>query len=237
MSFLRRVLARAQGRVGLEGAPRYAFRREVDVVTVPEPEGPVPVHGGPGQPSSVARPPASVRTDLPPRAPKPPRLPTAGSHTERVERQLHGEVGLVDREPHTTIVNVAAPAVPPSRAPVVSPTDVAERRRDVEHHHHHHERTTRELRETHHEVTERVVVRTTAPQAALSPLRRQVPEAPRVARAAAAAPPATPPPVHVSIGRIVLSAAPAPTKPERPRPAVTPARSLADILAAKKGRP
>ena len=230
MSFLRRVLARGQGRGVLEGAARHVFRREVEVSS-PALDAPAPRPTATRTAGPAPRAPEPARSPERARPRTPPSVPTVETRVERsdpVERH-------VVHEPHTTIVYVHGPAMVPPVKTAATAMPPHEIHRDVEHHHHH-AHTHRELRETHREVTERIVVETTAPQAVVPPPRRSM-SAPRVERAPAAVAPAAPPPVHVSIGRIVLSAAPAPTKPERPRRAVAPARSLAEILAAKKGRP
>jgi len=228
MSFLRRVLARGEGRGVLGGAPRHVFRREVEVPSL-EVASPVTPTTTPAL-VHVSRPPQPARGPeaTAPRTPRVPAVDTRVERFEQVERQIV-------REPYITNVHVhVPPAVPPAKASVTTPSAPGETRRVLEHHHHEHTRS--ELRETHHVVTERVEVRTTAPQAVVPPARRSMPT-PAVERTPVAVAPAAPPPVHVSIGRIVLSAAPAPSKPERPRSPAAPARSLADILAAKKGRP
>jgi len=239
MSFLRRVLARAHGVAGLQPprAPSFARVVEDDAGVRPDfdvsdasastrtPEarssplvmpGPAPVHDvGPRKAD------APVVQETTPTA-------SASVHTHSVERTER----LVSQpsEPGTTVHQVSRPvAAPPSRHTI-----------EVEHHHiHHDESRPSESHTPRVEHSERVVVQTTTPRPVPSDRARPAASA-RPLVAERASPVAAPRTVHVNIGRIVVSAESPAAKTQSPAVAAagvaSSARSLAEILAAKKGR-
>ncbi|MCR9162477.1 MAG: hypothetical protein ACE37F_19430 [Nannocystaceae bacterium] len=110
-----------------------------------------------------------------------------------------------------------------------------------QHHHHHEQRhvhpvVERVERTSHSRTTERVAVRTTPRAPAPAPQRAPV-GAMETPRAAEARPPRdAPAPVHIAIGRIVVAPAASPPTPQPRAAQAAPAKSLAEILASKKGR-
>lgn len=239
MSFLRRILARAQPAAHLRPARALVFPVNAEPEPSPELATALP---RPASPQSAGARDDSMRHAASPStsaAPSPhasvPRPPEAAT-----ERPRGPARDTAEREPtvpspaRDTIVHVHRP----------SPAQRSEPTADSVHHHHHHHEQQTEVRERHAErterITERVVVQTTTPQPATVPPQRASVASTRDghgSRAQASA--RTPPPVHVTIGRIVVSAESPKhiTKPApEPRaPAVAPAKSLAEILAAKQG--
>ncbi len=235
MSFLRRVLARAQGAQGLQPPRVHAFARALESDATPEGEvGRVPQSSPTPAttPTPLVTPEAAVVRDAvsgqgptPSVQASPLATPsTLRTHTvERIERSVPQSARA-----STTVVHV--------HRPVVERTH--ERTVEVERHHIHDSEPRHQEQHTerveHHE---RVVVQTTTPRAAPSERARAVPTV-SGSVTQSASPVAAPRTVHVNIGRIVVSAASpaAKTQAPAPVPAKPSAKSLAEILAAKKGR-
>lgn len=204
--------------------------------------------GGRAEPTATAAPVERPSMDAPRReSPTPPEPPPFEQRTSLIERVIEQRVSPPERPERER------PAIAPPPAPAREPAAVRE------------ERWLHEVHETRHHVTERRterVVETTpapprSPRVVAAPVQPPIeprepapvqappspaplprsPRGPAISQEAAAPrpPAASPPPVHVSIGRIVVrvQAPPEPSRSEVTRP-VAPALSLEAYTAAQR---
>ncbi len=235
MSFLGRILARRQGASTLRASQVPALPHgtgsavEAKEGTQVGPtvegtrlSGPDPVPPRPA-PEAVTRVASLPRPK--PELPAPPKVQAEKESRERAFEQ---------RAPKPAVVHISQPRVE-ATAVHRSEQHIEHHRHTHEHHRHTHEHHEHSLERS--EVHERVVLQSTKPQPALPAMQRVV--SPSSATEAVRVEPqvSTPAPVHINIGRIVLSAGEAGRpRPEPGRTTSSAAKSLAEILSAKKAR-